>query len=425
MTRPLPRKQSASPRVGDALRHHTAEADGEPTGVYIHVPFCARKCGYCSFVSARPAPGQVERYLAALTREIELRLGGLPVRTLYVGGGTPPLLPQSAWRRLMDGLRGVANLSGLLEATVEVNPGTIDSAYLCALGDAGFDRLSIGLQSTDDAVLRTLGRLHGRAEGLHALRVAGETGFEEVCVDLIYGVSGQTTEGWLKTLDDVLILNPRHISCYELTLEAGTPMERAVASGELEGPREETCREMHLAAHDLLTGEGYLHYEVSSYAMAEESISLHNSSYWEGRPYAGLGPAAHSFDGRRTRSWNSADTGAYCGLLEKGECPTAGSEVLTPRETALERLMLGLRWRGGVEPRELMCMEDIEVTERFSRMTDGLVRAGLLRREGDAIRPTRAGILLADRIALELHSALETELSREAPLRLTGRKPLL
>jgi oxygen-independent coproporphyrinogen-3 oxidase len=335
----------------------------------------------------------VERFGAALLKELEMKLRDVSVSTLYAGGGTPTLMPPGFWREFMDRLRSLADLSRLRESTIETNPAAAVGIGLGELRAAGFDRLSIGAQSFIPAELETLGRIHSAEQAVETVRAARTAGFSNTSIDLICGIPGQTMECWLDNLWKAVLLAPEHISCYQLSLEEGTPMYAMVSRGDLCMPPEDLCAEMYLNADRLLTASGYLHYEVSNYALGLRSVALHNSAYWDRSPYIGLGPAAHGFDGDGTRSWNVTDSAAYAASVEEGRLPEEGREELTPRDAALEMLMLGLRMTAGVDLDAVRALPDVEIDPlHLSRM----VSSGRVVQEGARVLPTPLGMLFAD-----------------------------
>jgi len=255
------------------------------------------------------------------------------------------MIPADFWRGFMKKVN--PQLKSGAEVTMEVNPGTVEGDQLYRLRAAGFNRLSVGVQSLDDGCLRLLGRIHDAAEAQDTVRKARKAGFENLSLDLIYGIPGQTQEMWNRDLRRALELDPEHISCYQLTLEPHVPMYRRTVRGELNPCDDGWAAKMYFAADEILNEAGYEHYEVSSYCRDGDLRSRHNIRYWRRLSYTGLGPSAHSFDGS-LRSWNVPSVADYANRMEKGETPVEGSEVPDERQQALEMLMLGLRWAGGV-----------------------------------------------------------------------------
>ncbi len=335
----------------------------------------------------------------ALTAEADLRLEGFGITTVYVGGGTPSLLPATFWEAFLGRIASLADPGDPSEVTMEVNPGTAGPGYMKTLKRAGFDRLSLGMQSLHDDVLLTLGRIHDSGRAADCFRQAREAGFDNISVDLIYGVPGQTPESWEDDLSAVIELGPEHVSCYELTLEEGTKMWRRFPEWR------DGCGDgfdgMYFIAHELLTDAGYVHYEVSNYAACGERKSVHNRRYWRRLPYVGLGPSAHSFDGVFRRTWNTASVNEYVGLLKSGRSPEAGGESLTAFQAALEIVMLGLRNDGGFDMKELPSGTGCRIDEAYLEF---MADAGRVTVSGSRIMPTALGMLFADGDAAALLS---------------------
>ena len=285
------------------------------------------------------------------------------------------------------------------EITLEANPDDLTADKLALLCDLGINRLSLGVQSFDEAELRFLERRHTARQTIQALTLIRAAGFTNLGLDLMYGLPGQTLDAWLKTLETALSFAPEHLSCYQLTIAAGetpalrTPMARRAARGEISLPDEETQREFFLLTANFLTARGYLHYEVANFARGKESVCRHNVKYWTRTPYLGLGPAAHSFQAGR-RWWNFSSVEKYCSSLSAGEAPVAGQESLTPAQIRLETLYLGFRTREGVS------LETIREQPRADAILSELTRAGLVRLDHDRVIATAQGLVVADRLPL-------------------------
>ncbi len=342
-------------RAGEGM-----EAEGK-VGVYVHVPFCRKRCPYCSFVLVESDGSLHERYVEKIRRELA---GARPdPRTIYFGGGTPSLLSADQIGRLVEAAGGRP-----AEVTVECNP---DDLRLDGLRDAGVNRITLGIQALDDGLLRFLGRTHDAETARRAWRRA-EKVFDNICVDLIFGVPGQTVEGWRKTLSEIRSWRPAHVSVYCLTYEPGTPFGKLA-----ERLPEETERAMYEAAMDELPG--YRHYEISNFALPGFE-SMHNWDCWTGRPYVGFGPGAHSY-APPERRWNISNVRMY---LERDDV-VMGRETLAPEQERCERIFLGLRTDRGVE---------------LDRIPDGL--EPYLERRGGRVRLTRAGKCVADSVIARL-----------------------
>ena len=405
--------ESASP--ADTPR--IARDSGDGPGLYVHVPFCRTKCPYCDFYSSTAGAG-IPRWLECLAREIE-RYRGFFNRfdTVYLGGGTPSLLDEREISRLMSGISVALEISDDPEITIELNPDDVTRSKLAAYSRLGINRLSLGVQSLDDAELRFLGRRHGARQALDAIRDIRDAGFDNIGVDLIYGFEGQSISAWRRTLQRVLDLSPEHISCYQMTIVHGTPFGAMREAGALRVPGEESQRRFFIETAELLGAGGYLHYEVSNFARGERHVSRHNSKYWRHAPYLGLGPAAHSFNGKE-RWWNVRSVTGYCRALESGTAPRASSERLTPDQLDLERMFLGLRTRDGID------LDPASIDHRAHRTLRALQEESLITIDGTRVTATLEGLLVADRIPLLLPDSLRPgasgRLGRESPARRTA-----
>ena len=330
-----------------------SEATGP--GLYVHWPFCLSKCAYCDFNSVALAETGGEsflrRYAEALKREWAQRaegeeFKGARFQTVYFGGGTPTIVPTAV---LLSAARafGLSDKGGEeRETSLEANPESADEGKLAALRQVGFNRLSLGVQSFSDETLRFLGRRHSAAEARAAIAAARRAGFENLSLDLIYGVPGEAPAGWQATLKEALAIGPQHISAYCLAVEEGTELARRLARGEFAPTPPDLQAEMLWLGREMLTGAGYEHYEISNYARPGFACR-HNRNYWRRGEYLGLGAGAHSFR-NGVRWWNLSSPLAYVAALEEGRLPVAGAERLSLREAGREFLFLGLRQSEGV-----------------------------------------------------------------------------
>jgi putative oxygen-independent coproporphyrinogen III oxidase len=365
---------------------------GATAGLYVHVPFCRGKCPYCDFASGTDLT-LVPDWLAAIRQEMGFYRGFAPrFDTLYLGGGTPSLLSAGELAVLLESLQRHFDFSAETEITLEANPDDITPQILTSYRELGINRLSLGVQSFADRELAFLGRRHDAAQARQALGWAREAGFVNLGLDLMYGLPGQTVEQWQRNLEAALGSCPEHLSCYQLTVEAGTPLARRGEAGFPPLP-EEVEREFFLFTSRFLEKAGYLHYEISNFARGNDNRSRHNCKYWNHAPCLGLGPAAHSYwDGRRW--WNHRSLKDYCQSLSKGKAPLAGGEVLTPEQRHLEALYLGMRTMDGVD---LELMRD---GHRGDLMLQEIIGAGLAEVRKDRLILTREGLVVADRLAL-------------------------
>ena len=353
-------------------------------GLYVHIPFCKKRCLYCDFFSTTCLERR-EEYIAALLDEMHARKheADEPIRTIYLGGGTPSTLEAYDIRRILEAV----GTDDAEEITMEMNPGDANRHYLQQIRDAGVNRLSIGIQSFQDALLQLIGRRHNARQAIEAVHMAKEAGFDNLSIDLMYALPTQTMEQWEADIETAIRLGVQHISCYGLMYEEGTAMTRMVESGQVAPIDEDTENSMYDELCERLKEAGYVHYEVSNFALPGYE-SKHNSSYWNGTPYIGVGAGAHSYIGQ-TRSWNPDDLDAYIGGTAQ-----RGYETLTEQDRYNERIMLGLRTSRGIE--ESLPVQIRSVIERF-------VQDGLLRRTDDErVVATQQGIHILNRIIEEL-----------------------
>jgi putative oxygen-independent coproporphyrinogen III oxidase len=362
-------------------------------GLYVHIPFCKTKCPYCDFFSATTTD-QIPVFLSALNAEARLYRHQFPAfDSLFLGGGTPSLLDAAQLGALVASLRRYFSFAPDSEITIEANPDDITREKLRLFRDLGLNRLSLGVQSFDEAELRFLGRRHTARQTAAAIDLIRAAGFTNLGLDLMYGLPGQTLDAWTGTLERALSFAPEHLSCYQLTLAPETPMGRLAAAGQLNPPDEETQRQFFLLTANFLTAQGYLHYEVANFAREEKYVCRHNLKYWTRTPYLGLGPAAHSFQAGR-RWWNFSSVEKYCGALNAGAAPVAEAETLTPAQIRLETLYLGLRTREGVS------LATIREQPGADAILATLTQAGLLRVDRDRVIATASGLVVADRLPL-------------------------
>ena len=365
--------------------------------IYIHIPFCHRKCSYCAFYSV-PAPAHLSTYVSALCRELELRRYTLehPVRTLYFGGGTPSILPIGQLACIADTLRRNYDLSALEECTLEANPEDLTPEYLAALQDLHFfNRISIGIQSLNDDELRLINRRHSAGQALEAVNAAASAGFGNISIDLIYGIPGQTEDSWRDTLRQIAPLPVTHLSAYALTVEPNTILEKQIEQGRIPAIDDGVAVAHYRTLLEWTQVHGFEQYEISNFARPGYK-SIHNSRYWDRTPYLGAGAAAHSFDGE-CRRWNISNVKEYCTLLDTGRIPHE-EEELTLRDAHNEYLMTALRTVGGID-KALVSLPFAKVLETKIQK---YVALGLVADTGSHYRPTPEGLLHADGIAAEL-----------------------
>ena len=367
----------------------------QKSGLYVHIPFCRSKCPYCGFYSIA-STSLIPAWLDAFKKEAlyyKDRFKGFD--SLYVGGGTPTFLDVRSLADVMGQLLTHYDFATDSEFTIEANPCDLTREKIKALKDLGFNRISLGIQSFDDHILSFLGRSHTVREAERALTALRSFGFENIGVDLIYGFQGLNLKKWIDTLKRALAFQPEHLSCYQLTFEKRTLFARLKDKGlvNLLSEKDE-CAFFHTTSR-FLEDNGYIHYEISSFARDEGRYSRHNCKYWRHIPYLGLGPSAHSFH-KSNRWWNVRSLRKYCKLLEGGKAPVAGGEDLTDEQLRLESISLGLRTKQGFALKPPL--HDFRSYERLFMLQD----SGFLRVTEGRVIPTRKGFLVADQLALYL-----------------------
>ena len=368
-------------------------------GVYVHIPFCASRCSYCDFFSTLKLAEVGQSYVEAVVTEAGLRrdeLRGEAVRTLYLGGGTPSQLPLPLLSQLVDGLSSSLGLTAVEEFTIEANPDDVTPEWCSALPSLGVNRVSMGVQTFEDDILRLIGRRHTAAQAVQAIANLRAAGIGNLSIDLIYGLPGQTLESWSRSVEQAVALEPNHISAYWLSYEPGTRLSRQLERGEVTEVPEEDCVEMYHELVERLRAAGFEHYEISNFALPGYR-SRHNSSYWDGTPYLGLGAAAHSYDGTVRRS-NPSNLNVYIDRIAAGET-ACEEEEMTLWERYDERVMLGLRRSEGVDVELLRQEFGDELAEHFVHEVQRHLAAGNVRREGPSrYLLTDKGILLSDSV---------------------------
>ncbi|MBS3735023.1 MAG: radical SAM family heme chaperone HemW [Phycisphaerae bacterium] len=383
---------------------------GPADALYVHVPFCAAKCGYCDFYSLPHDAGRARHYLDALAAELHLRCRRLrrPLESIYVGGGTPTCLAPEALDELL-GLPG-AWIGPHTEFTVEVNPGTLDDATAAQLVSAGVNRVTVGAQSFEQEELEQLGRSHSATDIARAVTALHRAGMDNVALDLIYGIPRQTPASWRRTLDAALAIDPSHLSVYALSYEPQTPLAAARDAGRVVAMDDETQRDCYDEAIATATAAGLDHYELSNFARPNRTCR-HNLTYWLNRPYIGLGPAAASYvDG--VRSVNEADLAAYTAALTRGETPPHASERLTGRAAMAEALMLGLRLIEGVGRRRFADRYGTDPLDALPYSIGRHVRCGALALTPDRLRVSPAALFVCDTIFADILAEARQERPR-------------
>jgi oxygen-independent coproporphyrinogen III oxidase len=367
--------------------------------LYVHIPFCVKKCLYCGFYSTQYTPALSDAYLSALEVEAasyQEAFAGREFDTVYLGGGTPTTLTSAQFERLCTILRDHFSLSASAEITTEANPNTLDVHALDCMRANGVNRLSIGVQSFSDDVLRTLGRSHTAGQAQDAVKLARKAGFTNIGLDLIYGVPGQTFEQVTQSLRKAMELGPQHLSAYGLSLDRGSFFSQEAEAGRLCLPDDDVVAPMYERIVSTLTAAGYGHYEISNFSRPGHECR-HNLNYWERGEYLGLGPAAWSFiSGKRYGNVSPVDE--YCGRLSKGMSPIADTENIDALQSAAETVLLGLRTERGVDlgrfEREHGSLALASATKNIGVLRDN----GLITLSAGRVRLTERGRLLADKV---------------------------
>ena len=374
-----------------------------PRALYVHVPFCRSLCGYCDFYSDVLDPAAVRPLVDALLCELAGQAAAQTLRfdTIYVGGGTPTVLPTPELHRLLSGLRDHAASPDETEFTVEANPATVTDEVAAVLVGAGVNRVSLGAQSFDASELHLLERTHRPEQVAETVAICRRAGIRNVNLDLIFGVPGQTPASWLRSLRVALALEPQHMSCYGLTYEPGTPLRERLDAGLVSRVDEDVDAEMYELAQGTLSAGGLEQYEISNFARPGRECR-HNLRYWHNEPYLGIGPAAVGFIDE-TRYKNIADTAAYVRAIGEGRSPWCEQERLPPDRRARETAMLELRLTAGIDRRRFAERYGTDPAVLFADAIERHVAAGLLSTGEDslcpsAIRLTRAGLLVADTV---------------------------
>jgi oxygen-independent coproporphyrinogen-3 oxidase len=377
-------------------------------GAYLHVPFCTKRCGYCSFNTAPDSPGAVARFLPALLGEMDIVArvpwaGAIDLRSVFLGGGTPSLLPAEAMAEILEHLRARFGVEAAAEITVECNPESVSLERLAGYRRAGVTRISLGVQSLDDRILPTLDRLHTAAQAREAFDAARAAGFEDVSVDLIYGLPGLDLATWEDTVKGALGWAPHHLSAYALTLDEGSLWNAAASAGRAGGrivlPPEETVTAQYSRLVQLAAEAGFEHYEVSNYARPGHR-SAHNQIYWHAEEYLGLGPGACGFLGD-VRYGNVKPVDRYRAMVAAGDAPVDTHETLTPRQRLAERLILGLRLADGI-PSAWLEERVALAPARLPATLEAWRERGLLAESDGRVRLTETGFLLSDALFVEL-----------------------
>ena len=381
-------------------KNSTNPTNSEKTpGLYIHIPFCFSKCHYCDFYSSTSLSA-IPDFLDALFKEIEMYRSRFdPFDTVYIGGGTPSLLSPRELESIFVSVRKNFHVISDPEITVETNPADLNRSFLESIRESGVNRINVGVQSFDEKVLEFLGRRHSVKQAFSALGATREAGFDNIGLDLIYGVPGQGIDSWLNTLRQALALSPEHISCYQLTLEPRTPLGMRCRAGEFAIPGEELQYQFFMKTSEFLEDAGYIHYEVSNFARNREHTSRHNQKYWDHSPFLGLGPSAHSFLWNQ-RWWNHRSLDRYLSSIHTGNLPVEETETLTMEQLRLEALYLGLRTKKGIFLQGFKNQYHYDLLTEKKKILARLEEEGFISVEDGCLRPTQTGLAIADSLSL-------------------------
>ena len=385
--------------------------------LYVHIPFCLKRCVYCDFVSGLYDPARADAYIDALKSELSNIPNEKPLSTLFIGGGTPTVLSTDVLTGLIKHVFNRFRFTEDYEATIEANPGTVDKDKLKALRAAGINRSSSGIQSFNDEELAFLGRIHNREGAVRAVNLAKEAGFENIGIDLIYGIPGQGIESWKTTLEMALKLKPKHISTYELTVEKGTLLYKYINNpslflpldkGRIGGvtlPSEDNIIEMYEYTINSLTSEGYIHYEISNFSMPDYQCK-HNLNYWDRGEYYGAGLGAHSFINGK-RFYNTDNLYEYLKLISEDKTPVKESEIITEDMALSEALFLGLRKTEGIKVEAFSKRYKKNILSHYQKEIPDLQGAGLIEVASSscsyetALKLTRRGLILSNEVFLK------------------------
>ena len=375
-------------------------------GLYVHIPFCRKKCIYCDFYSVGERKADWTKYIDAVLKEWNDRrheLSGAEEVTIYIGGGTPSLIPEAEFTRLSGQLKEPLVEAGIniSEFTIEVNPDDVSEEKAAVWKMAGADRISMGVQSLNDAELKSIGRRHDSACAVKAYHIL-RNHFSNISLDIMFGLPGQTLESLGETVRGMIALRPEHLSAYSLMYEERTAITRLRDMGMVEEISEESSVEMFRLISGMFSDAGYKRYEISNYSLPG-CRSIHNSNYWQGFPYVGLGPGAHSYDGERVRKWNIPDVWKYIESVNKGEYESvAESEILGMDELREEMIMTRLRTAEGLDTEEFGSRFGTTSCRTFMNKAEKYISTGFMEKEDAFIRLTDKGVMISDDIMSDL-----------------------
>ena len=374
----------------------------DTAGLYIHIPFCSRKCPYCDFYSSTDV-NLIPDFLKALFSEMRLRSGALPAYdTIYLGGGTPSLLSIDNISQIIENAYRLFNVASDAEITVEVNPGTISLDKLKGYRSAGINRINIGVQSFEDENLKFLGRIHSSKETIYSIKSARKAGFDNLGIDLIYGIPGQDRKTWLPDLNTAVESGAEHLSCYILTYESGTKMDMERRRKKFKPLSDKLITDLFETTINFFSIKGYYQYEISNFALSEKNSTInrqskHNIKYWLSIPYTGLGPSAHSFE-NGIRFWNFSDTLKYIKITAKGNVPVEKREFLSEEQQIIEAIYLGLRRTEGIDTNFFDKKFSVKFNNKFKSVILFLQTRGLLKVDKNRCALTKKGMIFHESI---------------------------
>lgn len=371
-------------------------------GIYVHVPFCENKCPYCDFYSLKTNAYDPARFVDAVIMETKQKegFGKFEYDSIYIGGGTPSVLAPDQIKAIIDNLHLSFRFGVDIEVTIECNPFSLDFVKAREYLNSGINRISLGIQSLCDKNLKILGRLHNSDMAIKSFNVLRDAGFENISVDLIYGIPGQSVEEWLIDLDKTIKLDPEHISAYNLIIENNTEFGRLYNEGKLELPSEENQRLMYDLLGEKLQGTGYNRYEISNFSKKGYE-SRHNLKYWTGKPYLGLGPSAVSSD-TQFRIKNHANLFEYLKQINKGLAPPSETEEIGREKAIKERIMMGLRLSAGLSLRNLKDDLDYDLAKEKHEIIQSLLSEKLIEAHNDRIKLTQKSLFISDAVIIKL-----------------------
>ncbi len=376
--------------------------DDKRIGLYVHIPYCRQKCSYCDFNSYASMEGTVPEYFNALNNEISSysdMLQGFTVKTVFMGGGTPSYVDSKYMHPLMSSLNRHMNIEGDAEISIETNPGTLTEKKLSVYREAGINRLSIGLQAWQNSLLKYLGRIHNIEDFITNYKLALKAGFNNINVDLIFGIPGQSIKDWTDTIDNISQLDITHLSCYSLKIEEGTPFGLQLEKGKLKAVEDELDREMYWLAIEKLRNNGFKQYEISNFAR-EGYECRHNLVYWNAEEYVGFGAGAHSYFNKK-RFNNVGDIHRYSSLINNNESTIENVQAIDEQDSMSEYMILRLRLVEGVLSKDFEQRFGVALSTKYSKQIERLVSSGLADFNGNKLRLTQKGLDLANQAFVE------------------------